>query len=543
MKKANPLDSAPALDSTPPLDSALAHANPAYNVAHSQARIAKSKHFIDGKARNIEPTTLETPIQSIAKNMTKFDSAPKSQKTQNPKAQNLSLQNPFWQDQILHTPAAHAPATSAPKPAQNSPLQNPQSPQTPPLLQIPPESISLESAPKSKARVFYEILGMRHRDIIIPSVKTDLRAFVPERDSFVWFGHSSLLFCIGGKTIAIDPVLDGSAAPLPFIIKPFKGADIYSSRNLPDIDYLIITHNHYDHLSKKSIKLLARRVGLAIVPLGVGKYLQKWGIEPSRIFELDWGEDMALNEALRVYCLPARHFSGRKMVDMNASLWASFVLECGGEESESVESAKVDSMGLDSGGVDSDSFKTPHKTHIKRIFLSGDGGYGSHFAEIGARFGRIDMAFLENGQYNKDWAQVHSFPNECLQAAKDLHARAMMPIHNCKFQLSFHKWYEPLECIARLYERYRDELSFALVTPMIGEIAPLWQDFGVQNFGAPDCDMLDCDVLDSARANSAIQTNNLRTSTTQTNAWRRTQKTKQDSRQDTNPESTPKSTN
>lgn len=526
MKKASPLDSASSLDSAP-LDSALACANPAYNVAHSQARIAKSKYFIDGKARNIEPTTLETPIQSIAKNMTKINNTPKSQKTQNLKAQNLSLQNPFWQDQILQTPATPTPAAPAPKPAPN-----------PPLLQIPPESISLESAPKSKARVFYEILGMRHRDITIPSVKTDLRAFVPEHDSFVWFGHSSLLFWIGGKTIAIDPVLDGSAAPLPFIIRPFSGADIYSSRDLPDIDYLIITHNHYDHLSKKSIKLLARRVGLVIVPLGVGKYLQKWGIESSRIFELDWGEDMALSETLRVYCLPARHFSGRKMVDMNASLWASFVLECGGVESKNAESAKVDSSGLDSrntesakvdsddldsGGADSDSSKAPHKTHIKRIFLSGDGGYGSHFAEIGARFGQIDMAFLENGQYNKDWAQVHSFPNECLQAAKDLHAHAMMPIHNCKFQLSFHKWYEPLECIARLYERYRDELSFALITPMIGEIAPLWQDFDTLDFNVSDSSVPDCGILDSARTDSAIQTNSA-----QINAWWRTQKTEPD---------------
>ena len=230
---------------------------------------------------------------------------------------------------------------------------------------------------------------------------------------------------------------------MPLIIKAFEGADIYAPDDLPKIDFLIITHNHYDHLSKKTIKALAHKVERAIVPLGVGKYLKAWGIAESNISELDWDEVAEFN-GFAFHCLTARHFSGRGVFDQNKSLWASFLLEFKG----------------------------------KKLFFGGDSGYGAHFAEFGKRFGSVDLAFLENGQFNKSWAQIHAFPHQSLQIAKDLHAKAVMSVHNSKFKLAPHAWNEPLEQIYTLYTQGKawGNFDFALFMPQIGQIVPLWDD-------------------------------------------------------------------
>lgn len=361
---------------------------------YTKERIAKSPYFIKGKAYNLEPTTLETPIHNIIKDITSAPLVP----------------------------------SQTPYPYQTQGV--------------------------SKIRMLIEILGLYH-NTTIPSIKNTLTATMPE-DCFVWFGHSSLLLYLGGKTLLVDPVLDGCASPLPFIIRPFNGTNIYSAQDMPEVHYLLITHNHYDHLSKKTLCRLAPKIGLAIVPLGVGIYLEKCGI--NNIVELDWGEDIVL-DSLRVYCLPSRHFSGRGIFDKNKSLWASFLLDANSEYA-----------------LGSDSTSTQEAS--RKIFLSGDGGYGAHFKEIFEHFGVIDMAFMENGQYNAGWAQIHSFPHEVLQAALDLHTKVLMPIHNSKFKLSFHHWSEPLEALTSLYEQGIQErcLDFRLITPKIGEIVPFWQN-------------------------------------------------------------------
>ena len=278
----------------------------------------------------------------------------------------------------------------------------------------------------------------------IPSIKNDIKS-QPKNDSFVWFGHSSILLVIGGKRILVDPIL-GSAAASPFgrICKPFNGADIYKPNDLPPIDYLIITHNHYDHLSKNTIKKLD--ITEAFVPLGVGKYLQKWGIKKANITELGWWESADLDSHLKLHCFPTRHFSGRFLTDTNKTLWASYGIEC-------------------------------LKNQNKKIYLSGDGGYGEHFKDIGEAMAGFDISFIENGQYNEQWAKIHLFPNESLQACADLRAKVAVPIHNSKFKLSTHKWSEPLESISTLYEsaRKNGKIDFGLLTPMIGEIVPLWE--------------------------------------------------------------------
>lgn len=317
-----------------------------------------------------------------------------------------------------------------------------------------------ESKGKSKFKAILALL--KTPNITIPSVKSDLSA-ISGQDSFVWFGHSSYMLSVGGKTLLIDPILGDNAAPLPFIIAPFKGADIYAPSDIPPVDFLIITHNHYDHLSKKTLKALLGKVKRAIIPLGVGKYLKAWGLDEGKITELDWGE-VADFGAFRFHCLTARHFSGRGLIDRNKSLWASYLLEYGAD------------LGRESSGdFSSDSRHESKKPReCKKIFFGGDSGYGAHFAEFGKRFGAIDLAFLENGQYNTQWAKIHAFPHQTMQIAQDLNAKAIMSVHNAKFNLSTHEWNTPLERIYTLYTS--GTYNFALLAPQIGEIVLLWSD-------------------------------------------------------------------
>ena len=310
---------------------------------------------------------------------------------------------------------------------------------------------------KIKKSTLFEIL--RHpKDVHIPSVKNDIKS-LPANDSFVWFGHSSILLMIGGKRMLIDPILGSAASPFGRICKPFSGADIYKPNDLPPIDYLIITHNHYDHLSKKTIKNLD--IVKAFVPLGVGKYLQKWGIKKTNITELGWWESIDLDSHFRLHCFPTRHFSGRFLIDANKTLWASYGIEC--------------------------------LKNQTKIYLSGDGGYGEHFSRIGEAMGGFDISFIENGQYNFQWAKIHLFPNESLQACADLRTKVAVPIHNSKFKLSTHKWNEPLESLSTLYENARKngKVDFELLTPMIGEIVPLWEEDRVRKINKREIDKHD----------------------------------------------------
>ncbi|TKX29649.1 MBL fold metallo-hydrolase [Campylobacter sp. MIT 12-5580] len=304
--------------------------------------------------------------------------------------------------------------------------------------------------PANLAKIAYEFFLKPQKNPCIQAIKSDLRKhFDPKlsnEDKLVWFGHSSYMLYFQGKSVLVDPVLLGNAAPLPFAFRAFHGTNIYKADDFNELDYLIITHNHYDHLSKKTIKNFKHLIKKAIVPLGVGKYLKAWGISEENITQMDWGESLDLDENLRLHCLETKHFSGRNANDSARSLWASFVLE----------------------GKD------------KKIYIGGDSGYAPHFKRIGERFKSIDLALLENGQYSQNWPDIHMFPHETLQACKDLNAKALMPCHNSKFKLSFHSWDEPLEKIYTLHKALGYE--FDLLTPQIGEILPLWQKTQTQTW-------------------------------------------------------------
>ena len=240
------------------------------------------------------------------------------------------------------------------------------------------------------------------------AVKTDL-GNLPGYDLMVWFGHSSYLLQLSGKKILVDPVFC-MASPVSFVNRPFKGTDIYEPDDIPPIDALVITHDHWDHLDYNTVKSIKARVGKVVCPLGVGEHLEYWGYDVEQIVELDWHEDATPVPGFTFHCLPARHFSGRGLAS-NKTLWASFL----------VESPSLN------------------------VYIGGDSGYGTHFAEIGRKYVDIDVAILENGQYNEGWKYIHTMPDQLGKAARDIDAETVITVHHSKYALSRHRWDEPLE--------------------------------------------------------------------------------------------------
>lgn len=263
----------------------------------------------------------------------------------------------------------------------------------------------------------------------LPSVKTDLKSLNSELPVVIWFGHSSYLVHCRGINILVDPVFSGHASPFSFMVRAFPGSDIYKPGDLPKIDMVIITHNHYDHLDKNTVKKLDSDVKI-LTSLGVGKSLKSFSVSPDRITELDWWEGTRISPDIHLTATPARHFSGRG-IKRAGSLWSSFVLEIFG-----------------------------HK-----LYLGGDSGYGAHFKEIGVKFGPFDLAILECGQYNTSWPFIHMMPEEVVQANIDLRSEVLMPVHWGKFTLAHHLWNEPVERVLNASRKS----GVRITTPMIGQ--------------------------------------------------------------------------
>ncbi|UUC44378.1 MBL fold metallo-hydrolase [Flavobacterium cerinum] len=280
-----------------------------------------------------------------------------------------------------------------------------------------------------KEFIFKENTRVKPTDSL-PSVKTNLHEIPLTEDAYVWFGHSSYFLQTNGIKFLIDPVFSGAASPIRMTTKSFGGSDRYTTADIPEIDYLIITHDHWDHLDYKTIKELKSKVKTVICGLGVGEHFEYWGYDKSRIIEKDWNETVQLINSAKLHTTPARHFSGRSF-SRNKSLWLSFVLE------------------------------TPNK----KIFIGGDGGYDSHFKTIGDQFGPFDLAIIECGQYDKNWKYIHLMPEEVVQVAQDLKVKKLIPVHWSKFSLANHNWDEP---ISRL-ENLNENGTIRLCTPMIGE--------------------------------------------------------------------------
>ena len=266
---------------------------------------------------------------------------------------------------------------------------------------------------------------------VLPSVRTNLHQLDDANPQIVWFGHSSYLISHRGFRVLVDPVLFGSSSPVSFIGKPFPVTSPYAPGDIPAIDLLVISHDHYDHLDVVTLTKLRERIRGVVCPLGVAAHLTYWGFDPSIITELDWHQCVNVADHVALTSLPARHFSGR-MFKRGQSLWSSYALDL----------------------------------HGYKLFLGGDSGYDSQFKLIGAQHGSFDFAFLECGQYGKDWPMIHMFPEETAQAAADLRTKQLMPVHWAKFVLANHRWSEPVERLALAAEG----ADFALVTPSIGAV-------------------------------------------------------------------------
>lgn len=270
-------------------------------------------------------------------------------------------------------------------------------------------------------------------DFDIPVHRVDSLEIVEWQDStkLVWFGHSAFLLTLEGKTILLDPMFGDVPAPHPWL-----GNKRYSSElpieieKLPAIDAILISHDHYDHLDYGSIQKLKDKTKAFYVPLGVGVHFIEWGIPKEKIVEFDWWDELNVDD-IQLAFTPARHFSGRGLGDRFTTLWGSWVIN---------------------GSQDT-------------LYFSGDSGYGPHFTEIGNKYGPFDFAMMECGQYNENWSEIHMMPEETAQAAIDLKAKMMMPIHWGAFTLSLHSWTDPVERVSIA----ASNLNMPLLIPQIGE--------------------------------------------------------------------------
>lgn len=250
------------------------------------------------------------------------------------------------------------------------------------------------------------------------------------QDCLVWLGHSSFFLQCSGKRFLIDPVFSPYVSPFPFSIKAFAGTSAYAAEDLPFIDYVLVSHDHWDHLDYPTMKKLQPKTGKVVCGLGVSSHLMHWGFQRGQIIEGDWGDTVVSDNDININIVPAQHFSGRTLV-RNKTLWCGFVLE----------------------------------TKNLKLFFSGDSGYGEHFAGLGKKFGKIDIALLDCGQYNERWRFVHMVPEEAVQAASDLQASYLLPMHIGKFSLASHPRNEPFERV----KTASSGKNFRLLTPMIGE--------------------------------------------------------------------------
>ena len=270
----------------------------------------------------------------------------------------------------------------------------------------------------------------REPDKALPSLFNKTSNQYPDSLSKItWYGHSAVLLEIDGKKILIDPMLGNAAAPVSFMTNRFAYEVPIDLESIPHVDAIILSHDHYDHLDYPSIMKLKDKVDHFFTPLGVGSHLIRWGVDESKITELDWWESKTIDN-IQLVATPARHFSGRGISDRNKTQWASWALI--GEK--------------------------------ERIFFSGDSGYGPHFKEIGEKYGPFDFAMMECGQYNERWEAIHMMPEQTIQASIDVKSNLMMPIHWSAFNLSLHSWTDPVERAVKAAQTQ----GVNILTPQIG---------------------------------------------------------------------------
>ncbi|MFL9582709.1 MBL fold metallo-hydrolase [Stenotrophomonas sp. AB1(2024)] len=263
----------------------------------------------------------------------------------------------------------------------------------------------------------------------VRALTAQVLADAPDR-SVYRLGHSTLLMKLRGGWWLTDPVFSERASPVQWMGPKRFHAPPIALQDLPPIRGVLLSHDHYDHLDRATIKYLATRAEVFLAPLGVGDRLIDWGVPQARVRQLDWWDETEI-DGVRFAATPAQHFSGRGLRDGNRTLWASWVI------------------------LDDEL----------RVFFSGDTGYFNGFKRIGERYGPFDIAFVETGAYDAKWPFVHMQPEQTVQAHQDLRGNWLVPIHNGTFDLAMHRWEEPFERVSALAA----ERGIALSTPVMGE--------------------------------------------------------------------------
>lgn len=278
--------------------------------------------------------------------------------------------------------------------------------------------------------------GRRYPSQEIPSIKTDLKSLPKNQNTLVRLWHSAYFMILDWKTYLIDPTLV-TGSPVWFVNKPFPWASVYQPEDIPEIDYLIITHDHYDHLDYFTMKEIKDKIWKVITSLWVWAHFERWGFDADDIIEMDRYDESNFDDDIKITCLPARHYSWR--FKQNKTLRSSFMLE------------------------------TPSKT----IYIWWDSWYDKFFKEIWEKQPNIDLAIIENGQYDMQRKYIHMLPDDVVKAIKDLNAKKVLTVHNSKYAMANHDWDEPLNA---LDERVSKEWINSWITPMIWEVVELDND-------------------------------------------------------------------
>jgi L-ascorbate metabolism protein UlaG (beta-lactamase superfamily) len=275
------------------------------------------------------------------------------------------------------------------------------------------------------------VLAVDKATLAAASPASGLRAF--------WIGHASTYVEIDGLRILMDPVFAERVSPLPVGPGRFHPPPI-ALADLPQIDAVLISHDHYDHLDMDTMRHLAQRGSKFYVPLGIGAHLERWGVPTAQIEEMEWWQERTVG-SVRIVCTPTRHYSGRGLNNRSSTLWSSW------------------------------SVIGPQH----RFFYSGDTGYGKLFRDIGARLGPFDMTFIKIGAYGpgQAWIDIHMTPEQAVQVHRDVRGKRMFPVHWSTFNLAYHDWDEPIRRAAAEATRVGAEL----VTPRIGEMVDADQPF------------------------------------------------------------------
>ena len=273
---------------------------------------------------------------------------------------------------------------------------------------------------------------------------------IPSDFAVYWLGHSNVIFELSGKRIIVDPTFS-NAGPVPFVVKRYVKSPL-NIRDLPHFDYVLITHNHYDHLERKAIKALNQQVNTTfIVPLGLSTTLIGWGIKKEKITEIGWGQSVAFDNLI-FNGEPAIHFSGRWLNDSGKTLWNSYVIQVKANNND-----------------DNNTIK-------RQIFCAGDGGYGTQIDYIAKKYGKygnFEIATIEIDAWNTGWPYVHMFTREALEIASKLKVKHLLPVHWGVYNLAMHNWKISINML--LDENKKAHIT-NILTPIMGEKLNLLQE-------------------------------------------------------------------